>query len=406
MTILWDTDPTAADTYQFAVSDRIEVVDVAQMVTRALAENPLELLVIVGPDVDLQGASSVAERIRSERPSVSVILLRRRLDVAVLGQALRAGFREVIASDDVTSLSNACRRSLEISHQLVGVSGGAAPALEGKVIMVFNAKGGCGKTTMSTNLGAYVASTGARVLVIDLDLAFGDVAISLQLHPAASVGDLVAMTGHIDAPGLASVVTSHSSGLDTVCAPSKPGEADRISGATVGELLRVARRSYDFVIIDGPPAFSEHVLVALDLCDMLILLATLDIPAVKNLRLTMDTLDLLGHPADGRIVILNRSDAKVGLHIEDVVAAIRQPIAAMIPSSAHVPASVNRGVPIILDEPKHPVSLALRSFADKYIIGATRGAPGSAGPLARSGGQSSSEGAKSQRRLFHKAAKK
>ena len=126
MTILWDSDPTAAETYQFAVSDRIEVVEVAHMVTRALATDPSELLVIVGPDVDLPSASSLAEQIRSERPAVSVILLRRRLDVAVLGQALRAGFREVIASDDLTSLSNACRRSLQISHQLIGIAGGAA----------------------------------------------------------------------------------------------------------------------------------------------------------------------------------------------------------------------------------------------------------------------------------------
>jgi len=113
------------------------------------------------------------------------------------------------------------------------------------------------------------------------------------------------------------------------------------------------------------------VLAAFDVCDLAVLLATLDIPAVKNLRLTLDTLDLLGHPRDARIVILNRSDAKVGLHTEDVVAAIKQPIAAMIPSSSHVPASVNRGVPIVLDEPKHPVSLALRAFADQYILNAS-----------------------------------
>src|SRR5450631_786418 len=252
MTILWDGDPTAAETYQFAVSDHIEVVEVAQMVTRALATNPSELLVIVGPDVDLQGASSLASQLRSEQPAVSVILLRRRLDVAVLGQALRAGFREVIASDDLTSLSTACRRSLEISHQLIGISGGA-PVLDGRVVMIFNAKGGCGKTTIATNLGAYVASTGARALVVDLDLAFGDVAISLQLRPETSVGDLVAMTGHIDAQGLASVVTKHESGLDTVCAPSQPNEVDRIPGATVGEMLRVAHHSYDYVFVDTPP---------------------------------------------------------------------------------------------------------------------------------------------------------
>src|SRR5664280_2771856 len=160
MTILWDSDPTAAETYQFAVSDRIEVVEVAHMVTRALTANPSELLVIVGPDVELMAASSLAEQVRSGQPAVSVILLRRRLDVAVLGQALRAGFREVIAADDLTALSNACRRSLQISHQLIGIAGGA-PVLDGKVIMIFNAKGGCGKTTIATNLGAYAASTGA-----------------------------------------------------------------------------------------------------------------------------------------------------------------------------------------------------------------------------------------------------
>jgi pilus assembly protein CpaE len=404
MTILWDSDPAAAETYQFAVGDRIEVVEIAHMVTRALATNPDELLVIVGPDVDMQAASSLAEQVRSERPEVSVILLRRRLYVSALEQALRAGFREVVASDDLTSLSSACRRSLDISHHLAGISGGPA-VVDGKVVIVFNAKGGCGKTTIATNLGAYLASLGKRVLLVDLDLAFGDVAISLQLRPSASVGDLVVMTGHIDAQGLASVVTRHESGLDTVCAPSRPGDADRIPGSTVGEMLRVARRAYDYVIVDTPPAFSEHVLAALDLCDVAVLLATLDIPAVKNLRLTLETLDLLGHPRDGRIVILNRSDVKVGLRSEDVVAAIRQPIAAMIPNSSHVPASVNRGVVIVLDEPKHPVSVALRAFADKYIVNAPTHGQSSSEESDRqlAGSIQSSQQPKAHRRLFRKA---
>ena len=101
---------------------------------------------------------------------------------------------------------------------------------EGKVITVFSAKGGVGKTTFSTNLGSYLASTGSRVLVVDLDLAFGDVGISLQMLPQNSIIDLVQMAGHLDEQGLQSVVTHHESGLDAACAPAEPSDADRIPG--------------------------------------------------------------------------------------------------------------------------------------------------------------------------------
>jgi pilus assembly protein CpaE len=174
----------------------------------------------------------------------------------------------------------------------------------------------------------------------------------------------------------------------------------------VGELLRVARRSYEYILIDTPPAFSEHVLAAFDTCDMAVLLATLDIPSVKNLRLTLDTLDLLGHPRDARLVILNRSDAKVGLHTEDVVSAIKQPIAAMIPSSGRVPASVNRGLPIMLDEPKHPVSLALRAFADQYILNVSAsnlsGGQGAGDPRLQPNGEPPMR----EKRLFRRGVKR
>jgi pilus assembly protein CpaE len=367
MAILWHSDPRAVERYSMAIGEAIHQVESASMASRVLTTDHSERLVVIGPDVDLEHACDLSEITRVDRPEVGIILLRRRLDVTMLAQALRAGVREVVPSDDLTAIAEACRHSRDLSLKL---SGGAAQAgaREGRIVTIFSAKGGVGKTTFATNVGAQLAATGSRTLLVDLDLAFGDVAISLQLLPETTMTDLVAMSGHLDDQGLASVVTKHpTSGLDALCAPSEPGEADRILGPTVGEVLRVAKRAYDFVIVDTPPAFTEHVLAAFDLSDQILLLATLDIPALKNLRLTLDTLDLLGSPPESRVVVLNRSDAKVGLRPDDVVTSIKQNIAVMVPSSVDVPASVNRGVAIVLDDPKHPVSYALRQLVDQYI---------------------------------------
>ncbi len=320
-------------------------------------------MVVIGPEVPLEAACELAERERVVRPHLGVILLRHRIDITALGQALRSGVREVVQSDDHTALADAVRRSLALTEQLTGSAGEGGR--EGRIVTVFSAKGGVGKTTVATNLAAYLASTGARTLLVDLDLMFGDVAISLQLLPDSSIRDLVTMSGHLDIEAIHSVVTTHeSSGLNVIAAPADPADADRVPSHAVIELLRVARSHYDFVVVDTPPALTEHVLAAFDLSDLTLLIATLDIPAVKNLRIAINTMDALGSSNESRTIVLNRSDAKVGLKAEDVEAALKQSIAANIPNSLTVPASVNRGVPIVLDEPRNPVSIALKALAD------------------------------------------
>ncbi|MEO6145090.1 MAG: AAA family ATPase [Dermatophilaceae bacterium] len=366
MTILWDVDPTALETYHLAVADRVQVVGTEHLVTQALAADGREVLVVVGPGIDIQDACDLAAALRLQRPEVGVVLLRRRPEVKVLAQALRHGIREVVGADDPAALAGACRRSMELSSALAGAGVGQASA-PGRVVTVFSAKGGVGKTTIATNLGVYLASTGSRVLLVDLDLAFGDVAVSLQLAPTRSTTDLIAMSGDLDAQGLAAAVTRHDSGLDTLCAPDAPADADLIPAAMTTQLLRVARGMYDFVIVDTPPAFNEHVLATFDLTDVSILIATMDVSAVKNLRMTLNTMDQLGYAEQSRVIVLNRSDVRAGLKVADVAAVTLMPIAVCIPDSLAVPASINRGVAIVVDAPEHPVSVALRALADGHV---------------------------------------
>lgn len=366
MSLLWESDPQVAENLKFTLGDGLQRVESGPVAVRRLAEDRSLLLLVVGPDVDLHAALDVAEQLRVERPEIGVVLMRRRLDVGVLGQALRAGVREVVGSDDLNAVAQACQRSTELSERLRGSSD--ATSREGRLVTVFSAKGGVGKTTISTNLAAELASDGrTKVLLVDLDLAFGDVGIALALQPQTTMVDVVAMSGHLDERGLASVVTRHESGLDALCAPIHPGDADRIPVATVSEVLRVAKRAYDVIVVDTPPAFTEHVLAAFDASDVSILIATLDIPAIKNMRLALDTLDLLGSPRDSWVLVLNRSDAKVGLTVDDVTTALRRPVAVEIPNSIAVPSAVNRGFQIVLAEPRHPVSIALKTLAREHV---------------------------------------
>jgi pilus assembly protein CpaE len=194
------------------------------------------------------------------------------------------------------------------------------------------------------------------------------VSIALQLFPVHTISDAVPLADTLDVSGLRTLLTPHSPGLFALSAPLEPGQAEHIPASLVSDILTILRDHFDFVVIDTPPAFTDHVLAAFDLSDVYALLATLDIPAVKNLKLSLETLDLLNYPKDKWRVVLNRADSKVGLDIGEVAKTLHLTIAAQIPSARAVPASINRGVPIALDEPQHPVSQAIRLFAEQNVL--------------------------------------
>jgi pilus assembly protein CpaE len=373
MTVIVDLDPTRAETLRTALGSDAELLPSVDALRRHLDSHLTEDVVVLGPTVDLHTALGIAENMRLSRPSLGVVLVRRRIDTSILADALRAGVREVVEERDLAALGIAVRRSHELSRSLrrnAGIGAGdGEPSPHGRVVTVFSAKGGCGKTTLATNLAAVLADRGRRqVCLLDLDLAFGDVAIALQLFPAHTIADAIPLGETLDAEGVRSLLTPHSPGLTTLVAPVEPGTASSIPAELITRILLILRQSFDYVVVDTPPAFDDQVLAAFDQSDIIANLATLDVPAIKNLKLTLETLDLLNFPRERWQIVLNRADSKVGLSVQEVEKSLGASIAVQIPSSRDVPAATNRGVPIVLDQPRHPVSLAIRQFAEDFVI--------------------------------------
>jgi len=373
MTAIVEFDPLGAESIKGALGPDAALLPGLDALTAHLELNVFEDCVVLGPSVDQQDVFALAEEMRLRRPSLGVVMVRRRIDTAILSDALRAGVREVIQERDLAGLTAAVRRQREIAARLresVGNPEGAAPQTHrGRVVTVFSAKGGCGKTTLSTNLAAAIAQSGkGSVALVDLDLAFGDVAIALQLFPTHTIADAVPIGEDLDGPALISLLTTHRSGLRALVAPMEPSAAETISTDLIVHILDLLRDEFDYIIVDTPPALDDHVLAAFDRSDIVALIATLDIPALKNLKLTLETLDLIGFSRDKVKIVLNRSDSKVGLALSEVEKTLKAPIVAQIPSSRDVPASTNRGVALVSDDPKHPVSLAISAFIDDYVV--------------------------------------
>lgn len=233
-------------------------------------------------------------------------------------------------------------------------------AHRGTVVTVFSPKGGTGKTVVATSLAALLAKQeGKRTLLLDLDLQFGDAAIMLGLEPAKTVYDLVVAPGELDSEKLAGYVTRHACGLDVLAAPLRPEDAELVVESKVTALLDVARSSYDAIVVDTSPFFHGAVLATLDRTDQLLVLCGLDVPTLKNVRLSLQTLDQLSFPTTRITYVLNRASANVGLKTREVEEGLRVQVAHELPLDRTVQLCVNRGESIVLTQPRSEFARAM-----------------------------------------------
>lgn len=367
MPILLGATPQTAASILTVLPAGSQVVDSADRLFSWLSSHPEEYAVLVGPSVGVPEAMAIAERIRALMPTTSVVLVRDTVDAQVLSQAMHSGVREVVAAGDLNQVSGALQRAHGLAVALRGNTA-ASSQKGGRVVTIFSPKGGVGKTTMSVNLAIALMRGGRnRVCVVDLDLAFGDIAITLQLFPTHSIEHAIGGEHVMDLAFVEELMTPHESGLKVLAAPSQPDARERVTGALVSRLLQTLKEHYDYVVLDTAPAFDEQTLTALDETDECIIIATLDVPTLKNVKVALETLDVLGVAEGHRHLLLNRADAAVGIGADKVEGILGMDVAVQVATSLDIAKATNAGRPLMLSAPSHPSSKAVRQLADKLM---------------------------------------
>jgi pilus assembly protein CpaE len=359
----------------------IEVVGAAQSGTEGV-----EMSRELDPDVvimdinmpDLDGITAT-EQIIGKQPAVQVVILSVQGEQSYMRKAMLAGARDFLTKPPMADeLLSAIRRAgamsaqerLKVSQaaavQATGsVSSPASTLTRGKVITVYSPKGGTGCTTIAVNLALLLHNIETRVVLVDGNLQYGDVAVFINEQGKNTVVDLASRIEELDADIVESVMVTHDTGAHILAAPMRPEHAEKVTGDQFARLIEYLSQMYAYVVVDTSSTLTDATLGAIEGSDVLVLVATQDIPAIKNARLFLDLLATLGIPRERVVFTMNRYDKRIAITPERVGENLKQSVAAVIPLDERIviPA-VNRGVPFILENKTQPAGKGILSVAE------------------------------------------
>lgn len=345
---------------------------------------------VVIMDINLPGMDGITatEQIAREVPTAQIVILSVQGETGYMRRAMAAGARDfLVKPPSGDELISTIRRVYEIGRaqaarmappRPVGVPGTGplpvmAPARRGQVVTVFSPKGGVGCTTVAVNLAVALQNrlgTTQKVAILDGSLQFGDVGVMLNLQPSRSIADLAVRADELDSDLLTSVLTPHPSGVKALLAPPHPEAADSVIGDGGGEghrrlqkILDGLRSEFDYIVVDTSSVLNEWTLLFLDEADLILLVITPLIPDIKDARLFLDLAGRLGYPKEKLALVINHSDRRTGLRLEQIERAL-------MPAIVHIPYDeragineANRGIPIVTEEASRPIGQAFVRLA-------------------------------------------
>lgn len=330
--------------------------DTEQLHTEITRLRPNAAIVTL-PETGAEAALRYVERLSVECPQTAIICASKDASPDLILRSLRAGAREFlrlpVRADEFRTVLD------RVAEFCAGQT--EAPKKRGRAIAVFSSKGGCGTSFIATNLAA---ATHAPTVLVDLNLQAGDLALYLGVEPKFSIADLVENRARADASLLNSYVAPHTSNLALLAAPREADLADDIEAEHVFEVIELLRQHYEYVIIDPQHTFDAITLAALDQCDEIVLVLTLDIPAIRSAQRALQIFDRLGYPRHKLRIVVNRWSKQIELDVRQVERYLGERVTGYVQSDYNTAVnSINLGQPLVQSNPASRIAAELRQIA-------------------------------------------
>ena len=335
-----------------------------------LAERFQPAIIILNVDLPGGRGPSLAETLALEFPMSSLILLSNSDSKKVLHLALEVGAKQVITlpvDDDklIRSVQKVVQGHWK-RQALYSVQKNQKPQF--KTITVFSTKGGVGKTTVALNLALAIREiTGKRVVAVDLDLLSGNLSLMAGVSWKHSIKDLVDDINTLDKELIDSYCAEHPSGLKILSAPLHPDFVGFVQPEHVQKVLSLMSSVFNYVVVDAPTYLHDTVVPALEAADDIIVVTTLDLASIQNLKQCIDLLARLSMRTKARIVV-NRMGYSGGLKVKDVEDEIGMAVECIIPNQEKAAIdAVNMGKPLFTSARNSQVARRFAGLAAKVL---------------------------------------
>lgn len=330
-------------------------------------------VVVVGPGcADGPGLAALAD-VTSAHPRLAAVVVVDGYTTDTLQAAMRAGARDVVeldpTGDGVTrAVARVATGLLAALPSPPTVAAGAVHAPPGRIVAVFSPRGGVGKTVVATNVAAALARvSGGTVALADADLQYGDVAVVLGLPPEHSIVDAAGAAPGDDPAVVRDLMVRDESGVLVLPAPREPMMGLALAPDDVDDVCRQLRRIAAVTVVDVPSVFDDATFALLEAADEILLVASMDIPSIKNLKIGLQAYDLVGLVGPKLRLVLNRANASVKLDPREIERVLGIPVAFPVPYDLAVPRAVNAGVPVVRHAPRSAATRAFEHIARSLV---------------------------------------